>query len=174
MKNKILMFSMVMILSFILTSCIRQGGPIYVDNIEVYADNNFIEGQYVYQTFNGWKTVDEGQKTHEKVYYGVDLNKDSNIEIIMNIYAPNTTLNSLRILLNLDLDYNSNQTAFIEEDDITKDGNIFKCKYTFSPTDDFNCITVTGFATDNGLKYMGAKNKNSHFILYGIYINYKQ
>lgn len=174
MKNKLLMFSMVMILSFILTSCISQGGPIYVDSIEVYADNNFIEGQYVYQTFNGWKTVDEGQKTHEKVYYGVDLNKDSDIEIIMNIYAPNTTLNSLRILLNIDLDYTNNHTAFIEEDDITKDGNIFKCKYTFSPTDDFNCITVTGFATDNGLKYMGAKNKNSHFILYGIYINYDQ
>ena len=79
------MFSLVMILSFILTSCINQGGPIFVDSIEVYADNNLVEGEYVYQTFNGWKIIDEDKNTHEKVYYGVDLNKDSNVEIIINI-----------------------------------------------------------------------------------------
>jgi len=172
MKNSRLLLFVVFLFSLLLTGCISQGGPLYVDSIEVYSDNELVTGKYLYHTSTGWNEFDDSKKTDYKMYYGVNLNKDLNVKVVFNIYAPNTTLNSLRILLNIDLDYNSNQTAFIEEEDITKDGNIFKCKYTFSPTDDFNCMTVTGFATDDGLKYMGAKDKRSNFVLWGTYLKY--
>lgn len=171
MKRIKFVFSILILLFLIiLTGCINQGSPIYVDSVSVYENGTLLTGTYKYYDGQEWIEYDDIRNTKEKIYYSVDV-EEQNIKVVFNVYAPNTTLNELRLLTNTDLNYSNNHTVFIG-DDITQEGNVYSCSYEFDFTHDFNAITATGFATSNGLMYMGAKDKDSHFVLWGIHLNY--
>lgn len=160
---------LILLVVVLLTGCMSQGNPVYVDSILVYENGELLTGNYKYYDGDQWVDYDETTSTTEKIYYSVSV-KAENIRVIFNIYAPNTTLNELKILTNSNLYYSNNNTLFINYE-ITQNGNIFVCPYEFEFTNEFNAITVTGFSTSNGLKYMGSKDKESNFVLYGIHLN---
>ncbi len=163
----LLMFTV--ILTLLLTSCFNRGGPIYIDSILVYENDELLTGTYQYHDGEKWQEYNLKKKTKEKIYYRVPV-KGEEIKVVFNIYAPNTIIKEVKIVTNIDLDFWSNETVFIE-DDIEQEESIFACSYEFVYEGEFNAITITGFATSNGLKYMGAKGKESNFVLWGVSFN---
>ncbi len=167
-KNKIILLTFLMSIIFFLSGCINTVGPIYIDSIAVYAGDELITGNYVYYDGNNWQDYD-GKATKEKIYYSVNVKKED-IKVIVNIYAPNTSLSEVQLVTNTNLFYANNNTVFIEDNIETVDG-LYSCPFEFDFTNEFNVISVSGFATSNGLKYMGAKNSESNFVLYGVHLN---
>lgn len=154
----------------ILTGCISQGNPVYVDSILVYQNGELLEGTLKYYDGSKWVDYDNEKVTKEKMYYSFDIT-DQNIKVVFNVFAPNTTLTDLRLLTNTNLNYSNNETVFIS-DEIVQEGSTFACTFEFEFTSVFNTISVTGFATSDGLKYMGAKGEHSNFVLHGVYFNF--
>lgn len=169
-KTKYVFLVFILALLSMLTGCIDKGGPIYVDSILVYKNGVLLTGKYKYYDGSKWVDYHNEKITKEKIYYSVDV-KDQDVKVVFNIYAPNTTLTELKLVTNSNLYYSNNNTIFIN-DDIYKEGSNFSCPYVFEFSNDFNAITVSGFATHNGLKYMGAKDDKSNFILYGVHLNF--
>lgn len=167
-KTKSILFIFLISLMFLFSGCINTGGPIYVESITVYVGDELITGNYVYYDGNNWQDYD-GKTTKEKIYYSVNVKKE-NIKVIFNIYAPNTTLKEVKLVTNTNLFYANNNTVFIK-DNIEKIDGLYSCSFEFDFTNEFNAISVTGFATNNGLKYMGAKNTENNFILWGVHLN---
>jgi len=167
-KTKTILLIFIMLLIFLLSSCINTGEPIYVESITVYAGDELITGNYMYYDGNNWQDYG-GKSTKEKIYYSVNVKKED-IKVIFNIYAPNTTLTKVKLVTNTNLFYANNNTVFIGDNIENIDG-IYSCPFEFDFTNEFNAISVSGFATSNGLKYMGAKNPESNFVLYGVHLN---
>lgn len=157
-------------LCIILTGCISHGSPVYVDSIFVYQNDELQIGTLKYHDGSRWIDYDNDAVTKEKIYYSFDIT-DQNTKVVFNIYAPNTTLKDLRLLTNTDLNSSNNETVIIS-DEIVQEGDIYVCTFEFEFTNDFNTISVTGFTTSDGLKYIGAKDEESYFILHGVYFNF--
>ncbi|MDD3712750.1 MAG: hypothetical protein PHZ28_04595, partial [Candidatus Izemoplasmatales bacterium] len=153
----------------ILTGCISQGNPVYVDSILVYQNGELLEGTLKYYDGSKWVDYDNEKVTKEKMYYSFDIT-DQNIKVVFNVFAPNTILTDLKLVTNTNLNYSNNETVFIS-DEIVQEGSTFACTFEFEFTSVFNTISVTGFATTDGLKYMGAKGDHSNFVLYRVYFN---
>jgi len=157
-------------LAIVLTGCVSRGNPVYVDSIFVYQNGDLAIGTLKYHDGSQWVDYDNEKSTKEKIYYSFDIT-DQNIKVVFIVFAPNTTLTDLRLLTNTNLNYSNNETVFIS-DEITQEGNTFVCTFEFEFTHDFNTISVIGFATSDGLKYMGAKDEHSNFVLHGVYLNF--
>jgi len=168
-KSKTILLLFIMSIFFLLSSCINTGGPIYVESISVYSGEELISGNYMYYDGNNWQDYD-GKPTKEKIYYSVNVEKED-IKVIFNIYAPKTTITEVKLVTNTDLFYANNNTVFISEN-ITNNDDLYACPFEFDFTNEFNSISVSGFATNNGLKYMGAKNSENNFILWGVHLNF--
>lgn len=167
-KTKIILLSIIMSIIFLLSGCINTGGPIYVDSIAVYAGDELITGKYMYYDGNNWQEYD-GNPTTEKIYYSVNVKKED-IKVIFNVYAPNTSLSKVQLVTNTNLFYENNNTVFIEDNIEMTDG-FYTCPFEFDFSNEFNVISVSGFATSDGIMYMGAKNSGSNFVLYGLHLN---
>lgn len=169
-KLKLILIFILFSLGVILTGCISRGNPVYVESIFVYQHGELLVGTLKYHNGSKWIDYDNEKDTKEKIYYSFDIT-DQNIKIVFNVFAPNTILTDLKLLTNTNLNYSNNETVFIS-DEIIQEDSTYACTYEFDFTNDFNTISVRGFATSDGLKYMGAKDEHSNFVLHGVYFNF--
>jgi hypothetical protein len=153
-----------------LSSCYRDNKFAYIESILVYVNDELVEGSYVYFDGNSLKDYAVKKRTKEHIYYKVDIDGwENNIKVVFNVYSENEVSTfKVRKSFNDTTNYSS---IFFEEEDITKEGNIYKFSYEFALSHTFNMITLTSYMSD-GIKYYNVK-RGKLYTLFGVYLNVK-
>lgn len=159
----ILLFSL-----FFLSSCINIHKGIYLESVQVYVNDELVEGCYAYYDGTAWQNYDKKKKTKEHIYYKVDIQGWNNsIKVVFNVYSEEiVTTFKMRKSFN---DITNTSSLFFEEEDVIKEGNIYTFSYEFDLSHTFNKITLTSYMS-NGIKYYNIKPKKV-YTLFGVYLN---
>ncbi len=158
------------ILFLIYNSGCSYDGPIYINDIEVYQNDNLIESNLKYFDGRVWVLYNNQKPTKEKIYLSVDISSNEDILIVFNIYSPKLTVNEMKLTLNYNTFTNTNEGGWATV--LNKDGDYTKCTFLIDDfTNDFNTITSYGWLTNQGPKYMGSKAMSSNYTLWGVNIN---
>lgn len=174
--KKHLTFFLIFLISFFLTSCfgiVNHNGPIYIEKINLFIDNQLVEGklQYFDSDKKIWLDYETKIKEKKNVYYTIDISLEDNLEIEFIHYSPKLVIKETKIVTNNDFEPMSYNTINLMMED--KEGNYTNLNYTFKKIDgSFNVIKIPSWMTDKGLKYQGTNPKGTNYILWGVHLNF--
>lgn len=168
--RKTLIFILLLLSLVFLSSCYNDNKFAYIESIEVYVNDELVKGSYVYFDDNSLKDYAGKKKTNEHIYYKVDVNGwENNLKVVFNVYSANE-VSTFKVCKSFN-DKTNYSSIFFEEEDIIKEGNIYKFSYEFALSHTFNMITLTSYRSD-GIKYYNVK-RGMLYTLFGVYLNVK-
>ena len=167
--RKIMQLIVLSISVLLLNGCINQDGPIYIDHIDIYVEGILVEGTIQYYDGEVWINYDQPQKLNKGLYYTVDIEKGSNVEVVFYIKSPQMDVKEIKIVTNKNFEswsYNS-----FTLDTVEKLEELTKTNYLFESIDtSYNVIEIPSWLTNKGIKYRTLKIDNS-YVIWGIHLN---
>jgi len=159
-----LTFSMLMLLS----GCfISNTEPIYLQRITAYQEGNFLSGTLYHHNGTGWVPYDQYTKDRADVYMSFTVSEGSPLEVYFYTYSPDKEIHDMKLTISKDLDYTTNigEEAVI----LDREGDIIQSSYLFeSISREQNVISIYGWWTNDGPKYVGAKTAGTNYVLKGV------
>lgn len=169
MKKMMFIFILVMVL--LLTGCISFKEPIYITDIFIVVQEETVVGKLVFYDGENWVDYDSKNKDHTKVYYSFDLSIDQAFTIIFNTYSPDKEINEMSLTISDNLNYQTNIGEWAIIGERNKDV-IQSSFYIEEPTSNMNVITIYGWLTSDGPKYVGSKISGTNYSIIGARLNY--
>ena len=115
------------------------------------------------------KWIDYNNKKTEKtyVYYTIDVKKGNWLNIELDLFSLDFVIYLMKVSLSYAFGSKTYKAAQASID--KREGSLVKTSYLIENLiGNYNVIKIYGWLTDNGLKYLGAKNNNKNYVLSGI------
>ncbi|MDD3957309.1 MAG: hypothetical protein PHW40_00515 [Candidatus Izemoplasmatales bacterium] len=155
---------------FLILGCDAHRQPIYIDRIEIYQDSELLAGTLKYFDGSTWVEYESSTTNQTNVYYSIDIAIGSSINIVFEIYSPDKTINDMKLSLSSDFASHTLASAWAtindREDEITLSNYLIE-----DVSGTYNVISIYGWLTDQGPKYVGAKSNDVEYILKGVHFN---